>query len=160
MKNFQFNNVVRVPLLTLIAVLLVCGFAYLLVGPRVSRVSAQAGSSLASFNGQYGFLFNKSTSDPAIGAEAVTGVLSADGSGNVSGSFTHFGATNNPQVQRGTITGTYSVDPDCTGSITVTDDRGNISHTTMALTDGGSNGLLMETDNNGNSVLTGTARKQ
>ncbi len=160
MKNFQFKNVVRLPLLTLIAVLLVSGFAYLLVGPKVSRVSAQAGCSLASFNGQYGFLINRWTSDPAISAGAVTGVASADGSGNISGSFTSFDANGIPQVRNGTFTGTYSVNPNCMGSISTTDDLGNPSQTTMVLTDGGSNVLLMATDTNGNAVQTGTARKQ
>ncbi len=159
MKNFQFKNVVRVRLLTLIAVLLVSGFAYLLVGPKVSRVSA-AGCSVASFNGQYGFLINTWTADPTIGASATTGVASGDGLGNISGSFTSFNANAVPTVQTGTFTGTYSVNPNCTGSISTIDDKGNTSQSAMVLTDGGSNVLVMQTDSVGNYVQTGTARKQ
>ncbi len=153
-------NRLRQPLWAILALLLLAAFVYLQLGQRVSKVSAQAGCSVGSFTGSYGFLVNKWTSDPNSGASAVIGVLTADGSGSVSGSFTSYNSNSGTPLQTGTVVGTYSINPDCRGSMSLTTDTGDTPQLVMVITDAGSNAQLMQTNNSPNSVQTGTARRQ
>ncbi|HYL34558.1 MAG TPA: hypothetical protein VEV17_01450 [Bryobacteraceae bacterium] len=64
------------------------------------------------------------------------------------------------------MTGTYSINPDSTGSITLNLDAGSTMTMAIVATDGGSGILMLQTiQNNGNGnflnhVLAGTARLQ
>jgi hypothetical protein len=125
---------------------------YLAVGPKVSKVSAQGGCSAASFSGGYGFLVNSVNSN-GTARDATLGILSPDGAGNLSGSF-----TTSPPSQTGTLTGTYSVNSDCSGTMTITDSLGGNPSFAFVLTNAGSNVQLLRT--NGANVVTGTGIMQ
>jgi hypothetical protein len=101
--------------------------AALLVLPPISKhagpvVHAQSGCSVATLAGTYGF--NNPgfvTADHSVkGAEvpfAAVGVLTLDGAGNVSGTYTL--AIKGEISSGNTVSGTYTVNSDCTGSTTV-----------------------------------------
>jgi hypothetical protein len=65
------------------------------------------------------------------------------GDGTMSGIAT---ANFNGAVVRVTYTGTYSVDADCTGSVTFTDNEGVVSHYDIAVEDGGTEFGFVQTD--------------
>jgi hypothetical protein len=88
-----------------------------------------------------------------------------DGAGNATGSYTFVFGGGTPTFG-GTFTGTYSINPDSTGSITLALDSGSTITFAFVVTDGGSGILMLQTvQNNGkanfiNHVLVGTARMQ
>jgi hypothetical protein len=87
------------------------------------------------------------------------GVISFDGAGNATVSFTTVGVGNNPDqpdvVSTGSLTGTYAVNPDGSGTITLPN-----SAYAFVITDGGSGLLLLQTDGTGHSTSNGVARLQ
>jgi hypothetical protein len=91
--------------------------------------------SNASLNGTYGFSSQGFTEvTPDIGSAgfvpwAETGLIVYDGQGNVtSGTFTVSTTTANGGIIRGTFTGTYVVNRDCSGTITADLGDGNLFH--------------------------------
>ena len=91
----------------------------------------------------------------------TVGTMKFDGAGNVSASLTSV-ASGASGPATATLSGTYSLNPDGSGSITLKDasDRPGPAFA-FALTDGGSQLLLLRTDNNaGFDVGFGTARLQ
>ena len=118
--------------------------------------AAQAGS----LKGSYGFQLNNSPV-PA----GTIGVVSFDGAGNAAVSFTSVGVGNNPSqppVSSGRLTGTYSINPDGSGTINLPAAVGQAGNSTYAfvIIDGGSGLLLLQTDGTGHDVSFGTARLQ
>ena|SRR5258707_13223890 len=117
----------------------------------------------ASLNGSYGFQF---TSTPA--PTGNIGAMKFDGAGNVAMSFTSAGAgkddmSGQAPVSSGTLTGTYSNNPDGSGTINFPPAPGQSANSTYAfvITDGGSGLLLLRTDGTpGPNVSFGTARLQ
>jgi hypothetical protein len=106
---------------------------FLLLAAVANLHAAQC--SNASLKGTYGFSsqgFTEVTPDisPAGFAPwAETGVIVYDGHGNIpSGSFTVNTATANGGPIRGTFTGTYTVNGDCTGTIVADTGDGNLFH--------------------------------
>ena len=113
-----------------------------------------------SVNGSYGFQLN-SNPDPS----AFLGVMSLDGAGNAVMSITNVGAPQEgspPPVGGGTLKGTYSLNPDGSGAVTLIDPSGNPNQTfAMVSTDGGSGLLLLLASGPpGSTVSSGTARLQ
>jgi hypothetical protein len=113
-----------------------------------------------SLKGSYGFQLNNSPV-PA----GTIGVVTFDGAGNAAVSFTSVGVGNDPNqppVMSGTQTGTYSINPDGSGTINLAAAAGQSGKSTYAfvITDGGSGLLLMLTDGTGHDVSFGTARLQ
>jgi hypothetical protein len=111
-------------------------------------------------NGSYGFQLN-SIPDPS----AFLGVMSFDGAGNAVMSITNVGAPQEgspPPVGGGTLTGTYSLNPDGSGTVTLIDPSGNPNQTfAIVSTDGGSGLLLLLASGPpGSTVSSGTARLQ
>jgi hypothetical protein len=92
-------------------------------------------------SGSFGFLINASYSDLAKNNEfVVLGVMNLDGAGNATGSYTvELGSspTQTSQPITGTFTGTYSSNPDGTGTVTTTADNGTVFTFAMVITDGG-----------------------
>jgi hypothetical protein len=86
----------------------------------------------------------------------IFGVLNLDGAGNLNGSYTL--VNGRPAAVPGTLSGTYSVNPDATGSMTINLDLGLTATLSIVVTEGGS-GILMFA-NLGNQVNSGTARLQ
>jgi len=107
-------------------------------------------------NGSYGVQLTKSA--PTQGTSLQ--VVSFDGAGNVtaSGTFVDPG----PTVASGTLTGTYSVNPDGTGTITFPPQAGSLMGQTWAfLITGGHSGLLaLQTNRAGDGTLSGIGRLQ
>jgi len=82
----------------------------------VLALSAQGASfSNASLQGTYSHLTNRWTADPTDVQLARVGIITFDGAGNVTNSFTEI---INGNVVTGTLSGTYSVNPDGTATIT------------------------------------------
>lgn len=120
---------------------------------------ARAGQ-VSSLNGTYGFRFDSSP----VPAGNI-GVYSFDGAGNVTLSFTNVGmpgAGAQLPVSSGTLSGTYTVNPDGTGTMALTQANGQPGPTfSFVTTDGGSQLLLLRTTSNlSSSVGFGTARLQ
>jgi hypothetical protein len=140
---------------------LVVGLALWLPTWRSRRVAAQSPSLM----GSYAFMATVPYIGPVTsqftlaGPAAIVGVITFDGAGNVAGSQTFVQqdpspTATNPRVQPQTFTGTYTVNADGTGTFTT-----GASTQTFVLTDGGAGAIFVLTAG-GNSVLTGTARRQ
>jgi hypothetical protein len=110
------------------------------------KVKAQSGCSVGSVQGNYvsqytGFVF------PLPGAPAMVpyaGIQQsvADGNGNITGSNTF---SLNGVTIRNTFSGTYTVNPDCTGSTTFTDNFGNVGNADWLVANGGTRILTVNT---------------
>jgi hypothetical protein len=77
---------------------------------------AQGGFSLSSIHGSYGFNFSVFASNPT-GVLSGTGVYSVDGNGHLKGNETF---NENGVTCSGSLSGTYTVNPDGTGTTSVT----------------------------------------
>jgi hypothetical protein len=111
-------------------------------------------------SGSFGFLINASYSDPSNeNGLAILGVMNFDGAGNVTGSYTFevgSSATQTSQPITGTLTGTYSSNPDGTGSVTTTSDTGTTFTFAIVITDGGQGLQMVATDCSGGCNIGGT----
>ena len=120
-------------------------------------ISAQA----ATPAGPYGFLLNvwPDANNQPLG---VFGVVNLDGTNNITGSYTILGPDVGPAPVRGTFTGTYSINPDSTGTLTASLDIGVTATIAIVVTDGGSGLLMLQTgESDGLSHLeSGVARRQ
>jgi len=107
-------------------------------------------------NGSYGLQFTKSSPTP----QTTLAVWTFDGAGNVtlSGTFVEPGLS----VGSGTLFGTYSVNPDGTGTITVPPQPGSLMGQTYAfvIANGHSGLLVLQTHRAGDGVNYGTGRLQ
>jgi hypothetical protein len=135
-----------------------CGGA---AGPILSSAGGTvhaAGFTAKNMSGGYGF------SIVTLGA-AATGVITADGNGNITGEET---ANVAGLSCHGTLTGSYTVEADGAGAATIflTEDATSsakgcqplATHFSLALTDGGRQILMAEQD--ATVVATGVATKQ
>ncbi len=110
---------------------------------------------IVSPRGAYGFQFNN-TPFPGV----LIGVDSFDSGGNFTMSFTFVGSGGG--IQPGTFTGTYAVNSDGTGTITIPPQGNQEAGATYVFVaiDGGTGILLLQTNRAGNGVSYGTARLQ
>ena len=141
----------------LLALSLALSFAYLTPPTRVWSASAQ----ITSPNGPYGILLNQLKDPSSNSISSFLGVLSFDGAGNVSGSYTIV-SSKNPNAM-GTLTGTYSSNPDGTNTVNLTFDVGATATALVAVTDGGSGLQLVVTGGSllkPGQVVGGTGRLQ
>jgi hypothetical protein len=122
------------------------------------RIQSAQGSMPA---GNYGYLINQ-WPDANNGPQGVFGLTYLDGAGKVFGFYTIAGNTGASAPLTGTFTGTYSVNPDSTGSITINLDIGFTSTYAMVVTDGGAGILMLLTGGTGGlkAVDSGIARMQ
>lgn len=128
-------------------------------GPAVTSVAP---------TGSFGFLLNASYIDPSnYNGAAMLGVMNFDGAGNVTGSYTLHGGATGPgpdqaaQTRTGTFTGSYSSNPDGTGSVTIFTDVGASQTFAMVITDGGQGLQLVSTNCSsgcGQTLFSGAAR--
>lgn len=146
------KNRSRVIIMT--AVLLI-GIALWLPGLRSRRVAAQS----AGLTGSYGF-----TQTDLSNPSATVGVITFDGAGNVTGSVTSVQPDPSPNatavvVQAGQFTGTYTVNPDGTGTLTLQLGGPTPNTSSFVITDGGSGLMFVNTGGGGkgNDLRTGTA---
>jgi hypothetical protein len=107
--------------------------------------------------GSYGFSRNGTAGFGSISAAAV-GVISFDGAGNISGNDT---TSVNGTIIRRTFVGSYTLNSDCTGSLTITFLTGTPGRVSPNDFVGIDNGLELRLINtNPGEVIVGTARKQ
>src|SRR5579871_985944 len=95
----------------------------------VPGVHAQSGCSLRSLRGAYGFtsigFSSTTTRGTAQFPVAAVGVVTFDGAGNASGSYTaSFNGKANPESP---YAGTYTINSDCSGLLTSTDGADNFA---------------------------------
>jgi hypothetical protein len=156
----QVTSLVFVPLLSLT---LMCSFAFFAPAHSLRAVSAQS----KPLSGSFGYLISSSVSPTSTdGGMAILGVMNFDGASNVTGSYNvQIGAAANQASQSltGTFTGTYSSNPDGTGSATLTFDVGISFTFAIVITDGGKGLQLVETGctdscDLGGVVVSGVAR--
>ncbi len=129
-------------------------------GLAASVVRADGGCSLASLNGPYavdrqGTIIAQLTGFPTPPFPfGEAGVATFDGAGNFSGKTTVNvgGVVLNP-----TFTGTYTVDSDCTGTVTVNTSVGVTLHNAVVVIGGGQR--LIETQTDPWAVVQGRVEK-
>ncbi len=110
--------------------------------------------SLHTLNGCYGFTFSGTIL--GLGPIAGIGVINYDGQGHAT--LTQTLNVNGSGGIRDTVTATYTVNPDCTGSEVVTQTDGSLTHIDFVIDDHGKEIRTLPTDPG--SVITGTAKKQ
>jgi hypothetical protein len=118
-------------------------FALLVVVALIPTANAAERCTTASLKGNYGFTASGYFPNGAGNAPIVaTGVTTLDGEGNVTATVT---ASFNGDVQTFPYTGTYSVNPDCTGSVTATPGSG-LANFSIVVVRGGAEILGMDSD--------------
>ena len=133
-------------------------FAYLTPGNKFSSASAQ----VTSPNGSYGVLVNQWKDPNSNSVEAVLAVLNFDGAGNITGTYTLTRSINFARAA-GTLTGTYSGNPDGSNTVNLTFDIGATVTAVMAVTDGGAGLQVLATGGNASKpgqVVSGSGRIQ
>lgn len=118
-------------------------------------------------SGSFGLLMNASYSDLSNNnGFTILAVINFDGAGNVSGTYTvELGSSpsNTSQPITGTFTGTYTSNPDGTGTVTTTADNGTKFTFAMVTTEGGQAFQLVATscstcDVGGTTIIAGVGR--
>lgn len=112
----------------------------------------------SSLSGGYSYLISGSAVDPIFGALtriAEAGLMTADGAGNLNGSDT---VMVDGSLTRRTFTGTYSVNPDGTGSLVLNPSWGPQIHADFFIGQSGSVLRLVITD--ANNTLSGVLEAQ
>jgi hypothetical protein len=116
----------------------------------VPPMHAQPTCTDASLHGSYGYSFDGTVI--GIGPAAGSGVITFDGEGNLSGADTL--SLNGTIIPR-TLTGTYAVQANCTGSVTLEVSTGDIFHLEFVIVDSGRELRFIQTD--AGTVITGAA---
>ncbi len=120
---------------------------------------AQSGCTNASLKGSYGYVINGFFYDQDLnqGVYAEAGGLVADGNGALTGVST---SNVDGTVQRGQkFSGTYTINADCSGNMTLTDASGNaMGLRDIVLTNGGKQVAMVDADTN--IIISGTATQQ
>ena len=114
-----------------------------------SNSEAQSGCSVGTLRGAYiyaqdGFTIAGDTADQRT-PFAQAGRELFNGDGTMSGIAT---ANFNGAVAQVTYTGTYTVEANCTGTVTFTDDKSVVSHYDIAIENGGAEFGFVQTDAN------------
>jgi len=128
----------------------------------VIALPAQAATfSKASLKGTYSFLTNLWTANVSTPQFAMVGILAFDGAGNVTGSYT---SISHDTVQTGTLGGTYTVNSNGTGTMTITFTPGSTAQFAITLNSTAAkvaHGLqLLQINDTNNEILSGTALLQ
>jgi hypothetical protein len=120
---------------------------------------AQNGCSVASLKGSYslainGFFYD---ADGFQGVYASAGLAVADGAGVVTGTDTV--SIDGTPTRGRQFTGTYTINPDCSGTVNLKDAKGNtISNMDLVIANGGKDVALVDYDPD--TILNGTAKLQ
>jgi hypothetical protein len=130
--------------------------AYQRRAPRI--VHADAGCDATILNGAYGYLFSGPIFDNAgnLNFFSVAGRFLPDGQGGLSGKDTF--SFDGSIVRGRTYTGTYTVNSDCTGSLTLTDPANGTINADFVITNNANELQLVASDNGTN--ITGSAKRQ
>src|SRR5712692_3484921 len=111
----------------------------------------------ATLNGAYGYLMTGQTFESSFGfvSFADSGSLTWDGKSKATGSSI---LNVDGQLTSRTLAGTYTVNSDCTGSLTFTDNLGSSGSINMVIIGSGVAIQLLETDSG--TVISGNAKPQ
>ncbi len=124
---------------TIVSIISVLVFAGLLI---VSNVQAGGNCTNASLQGTYALAGTVTDVDDGR-IHALVGILTYDGAGQ----FSHRDTYNrNGEIFHRTFTGSYTVNPDCTGAHVVTFPSGAEATAEFVIVAGGSEMLLSQTD--------------
>lgn len=138
----------------LIAGVLAVTIGYMTFGAKTHKVLAQGVPPTGSF----GFLLNEWAVPPQT-QTAILGVMNLDGTGGVTGVFKVYKPGATPPLQSGSFTGTYSTNPDGTGSVTfTTSPMGETVQAAMVISNAGTRISLLQTS--GSTIVTGVATLQ
>jgi hypothetical protein len=110
--------------------------------------------SLRTLNGCYGFTF----SGPILGFGPIAGIGVENFDGQGHATITQTRNINGSGPIRDTVTATYTVNPDCTGTNVITQTDGTLTHIDFVIVDHGKELLTLPTDPG--AVLTGSLKKQ
>jgi hypothetical protein len=126
-------------------------------GSSSPKALAAEGCGLHSLRGGYGFAFQGQVIPPGVAELDIAGGgrIVFDGHGGLSGR--EWNSTNGAQETL-TFTGSYSVQPDCTGTATLVNSNGRTDHIKLALIMGGQEFNFTVTDPG--VVLTGRTSRQ
>jgi len=115
-----------------------------------------AGFSNASLKGSYSFLTNLRTANVTPNQFAMVGVMTFDGAGNVTGSYTSISLDT---VQSGPLGGTYTVKSNGTGTIGLTTgSTAKFAITLNSTAAGVAQGVqLLQINDSNNEIVSGTA---
>jgi hypothetical protein len=125
-------------------------FALAALVSAASAADEKSGCTNASLKGSYGLSLNGTTGGLPT---AAVGVLTADGEGSFSATFTI--SVNGGVITGAKAVGTYAVNPDCTAS--ATDSSDNL-HYTLVIVRHGAEGFAINTDPG--NVYSGAFQKQ
>jgi hypothetical protein len=111
----------------------------------------------ATLSGAYGYLMTGQVFNSTVGFIPFTdsGSLTWDGNGKVTGSST---LNVDGGITSRTLTGTYMVNSDCTGSLKYKDNLGNSGSINMVIIGSGTEIQFLETDSG--TVISGNAKPQ
>lgn len=129
-------------------------------GAAVLQSTAAGNYSVASLEGKFGYQWNEWTADVTAPQEGNIGVVSFDGKGNVNVSDID---VDDGAVRKGTLTGTYAVNSDGSGSIVLNSKNGSSQFALVlnSVAAGQAKGLqFLQTSTTRNVVVSGTALKQ
>src|SRR5437763_80872 len=140
----------RIMRITKTAVAGLLGFGLLAFGNASS--AGDHGCDVATPQGSYGF--SESGLIVGLGNYAAVGTLISDGKGNFTGAFTE--SFNGP-IAPATLTGTYQVAPDCTGTAVLRDSFGRTGNRAFVILEDAAELDYLFTD--AGFVATGSAKK-
>lgn len=112
---------------------------------------------LGSLKGNFSYGFGETSLDPAVPIQGGIGLFTFDGMGNVKGSsrYETVGV-----LQTGTFTGTYMVNPDGSGTISLSNNA-QYAFVLNSVAGGLAKGVMfIQTNTTGNAAVSGTAQKQ
>jgi hypothetical protein len=127
--------------------------ALLLSGGGKPAEAKHDGCNLRTIEGSYGYTVTGT--NLAVGLVAAVGRVTADGRGNLTGADTLSAVGN---IVRRTITGSYTITPQCTGTVTFTDNFGQTVNLDYVVTGRSDELQFIQTD--AGTVFTGFARRQ
>ena len=145
---------------TFFTVLLVAGALWVRFQPAWTPrvVHAQSGCDVTSLNGAYGYSLAGFYFDNTGGTNffSGSGLFTADGQGNVTGKESD--AFSGQIVRADAVTGTYTVNSDCSGTLTTVSKASGTALYDFVLTNSRNQMQLVEADEGTN--VTGQANRQ
>lgn len=130
----------------LLAACALAAMTFAVASPRLNAADAQCPLGNATKHGTY--MMSGTGTIVDVGLISIVGETTYDGEGNTSTTLT---ASENGTIYKGlTVSGTYTVNPDCTGSVTET----NGQHFDFVVAPDGNTSMWLETDTG--TVVPGT----
>ena len=127
------------------------------IGTALTQSTTAATYSLSTLKGTFSFDFHEATFDSSVAIQGGIGLFTFDGKGNVKGSSRYVAGG---VFQTATFTGTYAVNADGSGSISLSNSA-QYAFVLNSVAGGLAKGLqFIQTNTTGNVAISGTALKQ